>query len=172
MLKRSRRVCSDAATTSRERTCSPRRRASTRSGLACCSRESSSPIRRRTTRLTDRCAWRFSKKRRGGCWTSNHRHAEDEASIVSSSEQITAHSTDDFFAAQLVDLFGRKPHFAQEFVSVLSEHWRRQARAALLPDKSHGMADAVEATGCRMVVLHDNLVRFGVRVFEKLSQRI
>jgi len=34
------------------------------------------------------------------------------------------------------------------------------------------MAHTFQTTGCCMVVLHDNLVRFGVRVFEELSKRI
>jgi ABC-type branched-subunit amino acid transport system substrate-binding protein len=32
-----------------------------------------------TTRLIDRCAWRYSKKPLGSCWTSNHAHAGDAA---------------------------------------------------------------------------------------------
>jgi hypothetical protein len=31
-----------------------------------------------TTRLTDRCAWQYSTKRRGSCLSSNRRFAEDE----------------------------------------------------------------------------------------------
>ena len=55
---------------------------------------------------------------------------------------------------------------------MLSQHWRRQARAALLPDERHGMTHAVEMTSGWMVVLHDDLVGFGVRMFEELSERI
>src|ERR1700736_1638163 len=55
---------------------------------------------------------------------------------------------------------------------MLSQHGRRQADAAFLPDKGHGMTHAVETTGCGMVVLHDGLVRPGVWMLEELSQRI
>ena len=55
---------------------------------------------------------------------------------------------------------------------MLSQHGRRQADAAFFPDKRHGMTHAVETTGCGVVVLHDDLVRPGVRVLEELSERI
>ena len=67
----------------------------------------------------------------------------------------TARSTDHFFAAQFVDGCRRQTCLPQDLVGMLSRRRRRQAGAAFFANESHGVAHAVETTGCGVIVLHD-----------------
>src|SRR5215468_4447460 len=81
-------------------------------------------------------------------------------------------SANNMIPAQSVDGGSRDTHLAQDFIGVLSEHRRRQPRAALLADKGHRVPNAIEPTGRAVLVLHDQVVFPGMGMREQLGDRI